>query len=72
MSEVRLLMRLVFGLVILLVVQLDCLLPVGVVLLVLSHLLGLCRSQNTNLHSLYIHSFSIIDVLLFSLLVLGY
>lgn len=71
MSEVHLLMRLIFELVVLLVVQLGYLLPVGVVLLVLSHLLGLCRSQNINLHNLCTHSFSIIDVLLFSLLVLG-
>lgn len=72
MSEAHLLMRLVFELVVLWVVQLGCLLLAGVVLLALSHLLGLCMSQSIGLHSLYIHNFSIIDDLLFLLLALGY
>ncbi len=65
MSGVRLLMRLVFGLLFLWVKQLGYLLLVIVVLLVLNLMLGLCKSRNLGLHSQYIHSFNIIGDPLF-------
>jgi hypothetical protein len=71
MSVVHLQMRLIFGLVLLLVVQLDCQLQGVGVLRVLVLMLGSCKSRMLGLHSRYIHSFSIIDDLWFLLLVLG-
>ena len=65
MSVVRLLMRLVFGLLFLWVRQLDYLLLIIVVLLVLDLMLGLCKSRSLGLRSQYIRSFSIIGGLLF-------
>ena len=65
MSGVRLLMRLIFGLLFLWVKQLGYLLLIIAALLVLGLVLGLCRSRNLGLRSQYIHSFSIIGGLLF-------
>lgn len=61
MNEVHLRMRLACGLEVLLVELLDCQLLEGVIHLVLGRLLGLYMSQSIDLHSQYIHSFSIID-----------
>lgn len=67
MNEVHLRMKLACGLEVLLVGLLDYRLLEGVVHLVLSRLLGLYMSRSINLHSQYIHSFSIIGDLWFSL-----
>ena len=61
MSVGRLRKRLVFELSFLWVVQLGYLLLVIVVLLVLILMLGSYRNRSSSLHSLCIHSFSIID-----------
>lgn len=63
MSVRRLRMRLVCELEALLVKLPGYLLLIDEAHLVLSHWLGLCRSQNIGLHSRCTHSFSIIGVL---------
>lgn len=72
MSVARLLMRLIYELEVLWVVQSGYPLLEGGALLVLVHWLGLYMSQNTGPRSLCIHSFSIIDDLLFLLLIQDY
>lgn len=67
MSEVRLLMRLAFGRVVLWGELLGYLLLRGGALRVLDQMLGPCTSQSSGLRSLYTHSFSIIGGLLFLL-----
>lgn len=67
MSEVRLRMRLVCGLVILWVGLLGYLLLGGEVLRVLSHWLESCTSRSRDLHNLYTRSFNTIGGLLFLL-----
>lgn len=65
MSVIHLLRKLVFGLLFVWVEPSDYLLLVIVVLLVLGPRLESCRNQSLGLRSQYIHSFNIIDVLLF-------
>lgn len=58
-NEVRLQMKLIYGLVVLLEVRLGCQLLEDGVLLVLALMWELYRNQNLSLHNQYIHSFSI-------------
>lgn len=72
MSVRRLRMRLIYGLGVLWVGLLDYQLLTGGVHLVLGHWLGLYRSQSIGLRNRCTRSFSIIGVLWFLLLKLGY
>lgn len=71
MSEVHLLMKLIFELLFLWVGPLGCRLQAVVVLLALVLEWGLYMSRSPGLHNLYTHNFSIIDVLWFLLLKRG-